>query len=379
MGFNGHWRPRDSVPLGKQSYGLSVDVQSPQFANLNQDTTLKIVVRNSGQSDALSVIVADELPDTLQFVSSEPPAQSRDQILTWTLDKIAAGADHTIAVRVRPLKTGAFDHAATVTMIAGSKSRTIVRQPRLKVEQTVSPGHVEKGQQVEFKIRVSNTGDGPARNVLIQATLSPGLRHDAGTPNEQNMLEQTIDRLDPGTHLDLDPLIVDAVGGGDQACSVLVKSRDVVTAAGDPDSKHTQAVAVTEPKLVIKLTGPSEQYTDTEAPYTLTVTNPGTAPTRKVTARAILQISGQLIRASQGYKYDPETRNLDWIIPQLAPGQTQTCTNSTRTSGVGIYRVRAGRQGGGRPPFRGRPFDHGQGHGRRQLSGHREAQGCGHQ
>lgn len=339
--------PASTVPMGKQSVGLSVDVQAPQFANLHQDTTLKIVVRNTGQSDALSVLVADPLPEGLEFVSSEPPAKSNDRILIWTLDKVAAGSDHTILVRVRPNANGPFDHAATVTMLAASKSRTMVRQPKLKVEQSVSPAHVEKGQQVEFKIRVSNPGDGPARNVLIQATLSPGLRHDSGTPNEQNLLEQSIDRLEPGTHVDLDPLIVDAVGGGPQSCSVLVTSKDVVTAAPDPDSKHTQLVQVTEPKLVIKLDGPSEQYTDTEAPYTLTVTNPGTATTRKITARAFLQITGQLMRAAEGYKYNPETRTLAWVIPQLGPGQTKSFQFDVRMPPVGVYTVKAAAQAAG--------------------------------
>ena len=94
-----------------------------------------------------------------------------------------------ILVRVKPTKIGPFDHAATVTLEVGSKSRTIVREPKLKVEQTVNSAKVLKGQQVEFKIVVQNTGDGPARNVIVQAKLSAGLRHESGEPNGQNLFE----------------------------------------------------------------------------------------------------------------------------------------------------------------------------------------------
>ena len=100
-----------------------------------------------------------------------------------------AGAERIINVKVKPIKVGPFEHAATVTMLAGSKSRTIVREPKLKVEQTATTGKVLKGQPVQFRITISNPGDGPARNVLVQARLSPGLRVDSGGTSPQNLFE----------------------------------------------------------------------------------------------------------------------------------------------------------------------------------------------
>ena len=53
---------------------------------------------------------------------------------------------------------------------------------QLKVDVIANPtlGKVLKGQTVEFKVSVTNHGDGPARNVTIQAKLTPGLRHESG-------------------------------------------------------------------------------------------------------------------------------------------------------------------------------------------------------
>jgi uncharacterized repeat protein (TIGR01451 family) len=342
-----HVLPPDSIPLGKQSFGLTVDVQSPQFLNIHQEATLKIVVRNAGQSDALGVSVRDELPETLDFVSSQPPCQQNDRLLSWNLGNVPAGSEQTIVVRVRPIKVGPFDHAATVTMLGGGRSRTIVREPRLKVEQTVSPVKVLKGQTVEFRIRVSNTGDGPARNVLVQAKLSAGLRHESGEPNDQNLFEQTLDRLDAGQHVDLDPLVTDTTAGGEQSCAVLAQSPDVVPATGGDEMKSTQSVQVVEPKLAMTISGPEKRYTDTEAMYAIAVENPGTAPARKVRVRATLPLSGRLVASSSGGHFDPGSRNLVWTLPQLDPGQKQTFTLRVRMGGVGLYRVNTEARGEG--------------------------------
>ena len=41
---------------------LSVDVQAPANLNFDQPATVKIIVKNSGSTDALGVVVRDELP-----------------------------------------------------------------------------------------------------------------------------------------------------------------------------------------------------------------------------------------------------------------------------------------------------------------------------
>ena len=136
-----------------------------------------------------------------------------------------------ITIRVKPIQTGPFDHAATVRFETGCKSRTRVLEPKLKVDVIANPtvGKVLKGQTVEFKVSVTNTGDGPARNVAIQARLTPGLRHESGQHSEEQMLyELTLPELMPGQTERLDTLVADAIMGGDQGCTVVAKSPDVV-------------------------------------------------------------------------------------------------------------------------------------------------------
>ena len=205
----------DRIPLGKQSVAVTVDVQGPASMNLNQPATLRLVVRNTGSSDAINVKVHDTLPDGLEYLSSQPEAYGpKESLLSWSIPVLPAGSEKVITLKVKPVKTGPFDHAATVWFQVASKSMSQVFKPLLKVDQTVSAVNVLKGQPVSFKIAVTNIGDGPARNVTIRAKLGSGLRHGSGEKSDEQTLELTLPALAPNQREELDALEVDAIQGG---------------------------------------------------------------------------------------------------------------------------------------------------------------------
>ena len=311
--------PADRLPLGKQEVVLSVEVQAAANVIYNRDATVKIIVKNSGSIDAQGVVVRDQLPAGLAFVASQPEAQPvGDSLLTWHISNLPAGSDRVILLKVKPSKTdGALDHAATVTFQAGSKATSRILRPRLKLEvvQTPPEGKVLKNKTAEFRIAVTNSGNGPARNVTVKAKLSAGLRHDTGERNEDNSFELPIQELGPGQREDLDPLTVEAIQGGPQSCTVTALSEDV-----DFDKESAEAVRnidVVEPKLKMTLAGPDKRYTDTIASYSITLDNPGTAPARNVKVLATLGVSGRLVAVPPGAKYDTSSRRLQWTIPQI--------------------------------------------------------------
>jgi uncharacterized repeat protein (TIGR01451 family) len=344
--------PMDRLMFGKQSVGVSVDVLGPSSMYLNQEATLKLIVRNTGKSDALNVTVTDELPEGLKFVSSQPEATpiGNDARLTWPIGLLPSGSDRLITLRVRPTKAGSFEHGATVKVLTGSKSRTRVLEPKLKVDLIATPtvGKVLKGQAVEFKVSVTNTGDGPARNVAIQAKLTPGLRHEsAPRGDEQMMYEITIPVINQGRTETLDPLIADALIGGEQSCTVIARSPDVVF--NKEEGQSTKTVIVVEPKLKLTLNGPESRYTDTIADYELVLENPGTAPARKVRIQATLPVNGRLVKnPKDAMAYDSATRRLQWMVDQIDPGsKPQSFTFQVRMGGTGTYELFAEATGEG--------------------------------
>jgi uncharacterized repeat protein (TIGR01451 family) len=324
----------DRLPLGKQSVAVTVDVQAPASMNLNREATLKLIVRNTGNADALNVMVHDELPEGLDFQSSVPDALvAGKSLLNWRINTLPAGAERTILVKVKPTKTGPFDNAATVTFMTGSKSRTRVLEPKLKVDVVVNPsaGKVLKGQPVEFKVSVTNTGDGPARNVSIKATLSKGLRHET----EEREYELTLPDLAQGQTEKLDPLMAAALVKGEQSCTVVAKSPDVEFKKDEAES--TKSITVVAPELKLTLTAPESRYTDTVADYEINLENTGTAPARKVRVLTTLPVSGRLVNIPKDADYDRATRRLQWKLDQVEPNAKPSFSFQVRMTGSGFY------------------------------------------
>jgi len=353
----GYVLPSDRLPLGKQEVVLSVDVQAPANLIFNRESIVKIIVKNSGSTDAQGVMVRDELPAGLTFVSSQPEAQRvGDSHLSWRISTLPAGSDRVILLKVKPSKTdGALDHAATVTFQTGSKATSRVLRPRLKLEvvQTPTEGKVLKNKTAEFRIAVTNSGNGPARNVTVKAKLSPGLRHDTGERNEDNSFELPIQELGPGQREDLDPLTVEAIQGGAQSCTVTTTSDDV-----DPDKESAEAIRyldVVEPKLKMTLTGPDKRYTDTVATYAITLENPGTASARNVKVLATLGVSGRLVAIPPGAKYDTASRRLQWTISQIDPGEKpRPLAFEVRMGGISAYEIHVESRGDNVIPLKDR-------------------------
>ncbi len=335
----------DRLPIGKQSVAVTVDVQAPASMNLNQEATLKLIVRNTGTSDALNVEIQDELAEGLKYVSSQPTMTvAHESHLSFRIPTLAAGSDKVFSVKVRPTKTGPFDHTATVRFETGCRSRTRVLEPKLKVDVVANPttGKVLKGQPVEFKVTVTNLGDGPARNVAIQAKLTPGLRHEAGSKNDDPVLyELMLPELMPGHTEKLDTLVADAVVGGDQGCTVKATSNDVVFV--EADALVTKTIAVVEPKLELHVDGPAERFTDTIADYDVTVQNPGTAAARKIRLTTTLPIQARLVNPlPPEARYDVTTRRLTWSIDQIEPGgKAPAFRFHVRMGGINMYEVLA--------------------------------------
>jgi uncharacterized repeat protein (TIGR01451 family) len=342
--------PVDQLPAGKQAVAVTVDVQSPTNMNLHQKATVRLIVRNTGASDALQVRIRDELPEGLKYVDqgSEPkPVVEGTSGLIWTLPLLAAGKDQVIKLQVEPVKTGDLDHGISVWFLTGSKARTKVYQPKLKIELVAGAAQVLRGQPVDFKVRVTNTGDGPARNVTVTAKLSEGLRYGSSGRGIDEMITEPIPVLAPEQSEDLDPLVTEAVLGGEASCTVKAASPDVIARDKSEEAVSVQTIKVVEPRLKLEVRGPKKRCTDTNATYEIAVANPGTAPARKVRVVAFVPPGARLLGVPDGARYDSPSRRLQWSIDALDPGAPQKYSFEVRVGNVGKYEVSAEAHGGG--------------------------------
>lgn len=333
----------EPLPTGRQSVAVTVDVQSPPSMNLHQPATVRLVIRNTGTSDALRVRVEDRLPDGLKFLESDPrpDGEPRDGTLSWTLGMLRSGSEKIIHLKVEPTKAGGLEHGASVWFQTGSSAASRVYQPRLKIIQTASASSVLKGHAVEFRIAVRNEGDGPARNVRIAARLSPGLRYGSGGRGDSEVVTDPIPVLARDQVEELDPLVAEAIGEGSATCTVTATSPDVVVAK-EEEARSVVTVEVVEPKLQLALNGPQRRYTDTVAPYQIEVRNPGTAPARKVRVTAVVPPGVRLLGVPDGARYDQASRRLVWSFDRIEPKESPRRLGfEVKVGDVGKYEVSA--------------------------------------
>ena len=102
---NAQYRP------GAQGVGIYVEVVGPPSANLQQETTFRIIVRNAMRTQAFGVVVKDILPDTLEFVKSQPEAKKEGSTLAWDLGEMPIGSEKTLTVVAKPVKVGSVEPA----------------------------------------------------------------------------------------------------------------------------------------------------------------------------------------------------------------------------------------------------------------------------
>ena len=195
-------------------------------------------------------------------------------------------------------------------------------EPKLKVDVVARPtdGKVLKGQAVQFDVTVSNLGDGPARNVAIQAKLTAGLRHEGRGKNDEPILyELTLPELLPKQSEKLDPLVADAVVGGEQSCTVKVTSpRRRLRRRKMPRSPRRSRWSSPSSRSGWK--GPTIDSPIRSRIIKSSSRTRGRPRREKSASPQPCPRSGKLVgKLPSDARYDSTTRRLSWTIDQLEP------------------------------------------------------------
>lgn len=206
IGTRGHgvWR------LTPSSADLSISKSaSPDPATAGDQLFYTITVHNDGPDDATDVVVTDDLPNEVEYITDtggcveDPPGSGN---LRCELGTIAAmtSVSFDIKVKVKPNTVSNAGGPTTITnqaeVISGGATdpelsnnettlTTIVEESAdLRVTKVSNPDSaVAAGEQFEFKIFVDNLGPSHARNVVVTDNLtavSPDFTVDSITPSQ---------------------------------------------------------------------------------------------------------------------------------------------------------------------------------------------------
>jgi hypothetical protein len=121
--------------------------------------------------------------------------------------------------------------------------------------------------------------------------------------------------------------------GGVESVLAAVPGRRSETVPGTKDT-------VSGPRLKLTITGDAKRFTGTIANYTITMENPGTGVVHNVRGVATVPRNGRPVGPGwSDSRLDSSTGRIDWVAPQLEPGQKIILPLQIRMDVPGIYEV----------------------------------------
>ncbi len=346
--------------------GTSADVRiskalssgSPGSIPNRGETEFTLTATNDGPSDALGVVVTDELPDGLSCVSGSPTptsgcAGSAGEVVTWNVGTLAAGESTTITMTVRGEEVGDdWINTAEVTSTTpdgdpanNEDTETVDVTPMadLMILKDVQ-SFADSGEQFTYTIRVRNLGPDDAENPVVVDTLPAGLTYvgfdsdegaatcsvTGGTPASG----QTVTCLLP----DFDSTIqgyfgidIEVNAGFDlsetcvqNSASVSADTFDAVSSNNATDPEDAETCIGPNADLAIVKSAPAWGAAGHPLQYTLSVVNNGPAEATQVHAFDELPSGLSFVSAtpSVGSCAEGPTNHVDCDLGTLAVGAT---------------------------------------------------------
>ena len=359
---------KDSVSIGGKQADLSlIKLVNKPNANLGEQVTYKLIVRNAGADTATNVVVRDVLPASLGFVASTDFTMSGSALISRKILKIAPNKADTLIFIAKVKDKGMIMNCAEIFKADQSDPDSQVGngtnngeddeacamlngdQADLSLIKGVD-GYATTpnvGDTISYVLEVRNAGPGIATRVQVSDILPKGIQFlsSSGTPaadftkNTVSTVEQltsrTIDSIKVGSSVKLKFKVkITSVGGEEVANTIINRAEITKSDQFDPDSQPNTGTAdgqddagyfAVMPQIAdlslkknVSNRSPLKGQTVT---YTLTVYNAGPALANNVEVKDILP-SGLTFVSSSDFKATGST--LIAKIPAIAAGTSQS-------------------------------------------------------
>lgn len=293
------WSSPDVAPRATvaAASSLRVEVTGPAQAQVGDNVTFSATVTNAGAATAAGVVLVDRYDAGLEH-ASQPGVGNR--VIERGLGDLSPGQTKVVDVTLRVLSAGELCNVVEVHGAGGAqasdKACVVARGPvaaapagptQLKVVKT-GPPRKEAGQDADFTIEITNTGQAPVTNFTVTDHFDVALEpHDAtqGAVPDGPDLTWQLDRLEPGQTTRL-KVVCRCLEPADNTCNrVVVTTPDGGRAEAEACLEITPAgtrlsVAISEDHDPVAMGG--------ETTYLIQVRNNGAAAERQVAVTVTL-------------------------------------------------------------------------------------------
>jgi uncharacterized repeat protein (TIGR01451 family) len=304
-----------SVLIDHKSPLLSVETIGPRKIVVGKEAAYEVLLQNSGDVAAEEVTVTVSLPEWAEVAGASastgeihPMQQDRRDPCRWGLGRIEARSKEKLSLRIIPRQSKPFELAVRWDFKqAPSQAIIEVQEPKLTLRLD-GPREVYFGKREIYKLKLGNSGNGAAENVLLALMpLNAGdthpITHRLGTINagDERSIEIELTARQAGN------LTIRVEANGDGGAHVDL---------AEPVLVHRGA-------LQVDVEGPAVQYVGTPARYKIHVRNPGDAPAKNVKLAAKLPTGVKFISGSDGAAAEAgiDGGKVRWTLDRLQPGE----------------------------------------------------------
>ncbi len=341
-----------ALSLSKSLSGTQKAIVSP-----GDFVTYRLEYASTGTATANSVVLTDTLDSRLSFESATGGASVSGQTVTWNLGDLDPGTTNSVELTARVgagVTSGFLDNTGTISALAtasvGSNTVrvTVDDSPNIQLFKTIDDdltqaAVLEAGRTITYRIAYENLGGSDADNVVITDVLPAQF---VGTPALGGGLSNTFDTITRtaswnlgtvprklGGVVTLTAQIDPAAGGVD------FENEAVATFTGGASNVSRAHITVAaEPYLLLnKRVQPTLVSPGETVSYLVEYSNIGSLSARQPVFRDTLPAGLTPVPGSFSGTYDPASRTLEWVLPDIAPGsQSHTLSyQATIDGGVG--------------------------------------------
>ncbi|MEA5461378.1 gliding motility-associated C-terminal domain-containing protein [Arcicella sp. LKC2W] len=364
---------KDSVSIGGQSADLSlIKLVNKPNANLGEQVTYKLIVKNAGADTATNVVVRDVLPASLGFVASTDFTMTGSALISRKILKIAPNKADTLIFIAKVKDKGMIMNCAEIfkadqfdpdsqvgngtdngeddeacAMLNGDQADLSLIKG---VDGYATTPNV--GDTITYVLEVRNAGPGIATHVQVSDILPKGIQFisSTGTPaadfslSGNTLVSKTIDSIKVGSSVKLKFKVKIMSVGGDEVANTIINRAEITKSDQfDPDSQPNTGIAdgqddagyfaimpqIADLSLKKNVSNRSPLKGQTVT-YTLTVYNAGSAMATNVEVKDVLP-AGLTFVSSTDFTLLNGTTYLA-KIPAIAAGTSQTVEFVARIS-----------------------------------------------
>jgi uncharacterized repeat protein (TIGR01451 family) len=346
------------------SADLSIAKSGPATATPGTNIVYTLSVDNLGPSIATGVVVTDELPAGVDFVSAVASVGTFSAVsgtVTWSVGNLAPSdpvQTLDITVFIQPAATGQLVNSAAVSSMTSDPdlsnniatlTTTLDAEAGLTVTKTDTPDPVVAGDELSYTVTVGNAGPSTATDVTLTDTLPAevslvsAVSLDAGVTCAEiliGVVECSLGDLDPGETV---TIVITVLVDPSTPDGTILTNTAAVSSPDDPDGAEATATTtvITRAEIWVEKTGEAIAGNPSGAIiFRITVHNePGQAPDDTPTSGDGGPSDAQDVVVTDPLPLTSKKMVVQFLSPSCSYDEgahTVTCSTATLPAGTSV-------------------------------------------